>query len=134
MSPPGALSFPEGIRKLVWISRKNITLSLYNVGFVSSAKPLMSRPHLQVVCREFRTVEEDPLVKSWISKGQRYDLLLPAYAIPQSQMKRLNENVEALIRTNFDQLLAELTNGQHELVAISLQEASRHVDKVGNQR
>lgn len=102
------------------------------MGFVTSTEPPISRPRLQVVCREFRTVDEDPLRKTWISKGQRVDLLLPAYAIPQTQFKYLNDSLDALMKTHYDQLLAELTYGQHEIVAISLQEATRHAGNVSN--
>lgn len=121
------------MRRLSWISNKCITLSLYNVGLVTSTEPPISRPGLQVVCREFCTVDEDLLGKSWISKGHRVDLQLPAYAIPPSQIKYLNGNLDTLMKTHFDQLLAELTYGQHELIAISLREATRHVGKVSNQ-
>lgn len=112
------------------MSQKKVTLSLYNVGFVPSPEPHTLRPHLQVVCREFRKIPSDPLSKSWISNGQRFDLVLPAYAIPPSQIRSLDESLDTLTRTKFDQLLAELAYGQHELIVILLQEATRHVKKV----
>lgn len=134
ITPTAALSFPEGIRKLSWTSTKTITLSLYNVGFADLAEPPSLRPHLQVVCREFRTVEGDPLAKSWISGGQRVNLRLPAYAIPSSQHASLNNSLDKLMQTHFHKLLDELKYGQHEIVAMTLVEATRNVDNVGHFR
>lgn len=84
------------------------------------------------MCRKFRTLDGDPLAKSWISGGCNREVQLPAYAMPAAHQKDLNDSLDNLISTHYDKLLAELQYGQDTIVCRTLAEAARHVDTVSN--
>ena len=107
---------------------------LYNVGFTNQVEHQSLRPGVRVVCRMFRTNNEDHLKKSWISSGRKIDLSLPAYAMSTQQKNHVKKELEKLIEQHSQKLLFELKVGQNGISSMIIDEACRRREQVSSEK
>lgn len=129
----GALSLPQkqlpGIRDCV--SKRNVPLLLYNVGAADPSVSFESRPHLRVICREFPPNTLGVCsVKTWTKGTRKIDIRLPNFAMTIRQCAETAKDLDAMVKAEYNKLVAELATGQDDIVSWTLAEAVRQAEKV----
>ena len=114
------------------VLRRNVPLLLYNIGSANTSVSPESRPHLQVVCREFPPTPGICSVKSWTKGTCKIDIHLPNFAMTTHQCSKTAKDLDVLVEVEYEKLVAELAAGQYDIVSATLAEAVRQADKVSH--
>lgn len=129
----GALSFPNGPPVMrEWVSKDNVSLSLYNIGPASMSVSPQSRPRFLVTCRQFPDTPGIRSVKSWTKGSDKIDIHLPNFAMTYHQCSEAGKRLDELVEAQYNKLVAELAVGQDDIVSMTLAEAIRQAEKVSN--
>lgn len=83
-----------------------------------------------VVCREFSATSGICSIKSWTKGEYKIDIHLPRYAMTIGQCSKVAKDLDRLIDTEYNKLVAELATDQDGIVSLTLAEAKRQAEKV----
>ena len=109
-----------------------MTITLYNIGPATASVSPESRPRLKIVCREFPATPGIRSFKSWTKGTDKIDINLPNFAMTRHQCSETAKNLDALVETEYQKLVAELAADPEEIVSRTLAEAVRQANKVSN--